>query len=175
MLLFGSICRSTLAFHCKHSFNKQKLCNFFIQKNTFVILDLTFGWIFAITFVFGNGADSFCLYRLYALQWWIMVYGFIFSGISADVICVVSCLGRNVQGLIKVVGKLLQIQASQRDNGPSFTCPYSIRWVPFPSATAAARVFFVLFFYSHLCTCLAILNIQTYLLWATEYDVTLLF
>ncbi len=118
---------------------------FFYKKNIFVILDLTFGWIFAITFVFGNGADSFCLYRLYALQWWIMVYGFIFSGISADVVCFVSCLGRNVQGLIKVVGKLLQIQASQRDNGASFTCPYSIRWEPFPSATAAAR-FFCLFF-----------------------------
>lgn len=50
-----------------------------------------------------------------------------FLGISADVDCFVSCLGRNVQGLIKVVGKLLQIQASQRDNGESFTCPYSIR------------------------------------------------
>lgn len=39
-------------------------------------MDLTFGWIFAIIFVFGNRADSCCLYRLYALQWWIMLYGF---------------------------------------------------------------------------------------------------
>ncbi|XP_042615559.1 focadhesin isoform X2 [Cyprinus carpio] len=42
---------------------------------------------------------------------------------------------RNVQGLIKVVGRLLQIQASQRDNGASFTCPYSIRTFPHPYIT----------------------------------------
>lgn len=115
-----------------------------LKMKTFVKLDLTLGWIFAITFVFGNRADSFCLYRLYELQWWIMGLWF-FLGISADVNRFVSCLGRNVQGLIKVVGKLLQIQASQRDNGASFTCPYSIRWVPFPSATAAASFFFFFF------------------------------
>ncbi|XP_055052294.2 focadhesin [Misgurnus anguillicaudatus] len=42
---------------------------------------------------------------------------------------------RNVQGLIKVVGRLLQIQASQRDNGTNFTCPYSIRSFPHPYIT----------------------------------------
>ncbi|CAM4516532.1 unnamed protein product [Leuciscus chuanchicus] len=42
---------------------------------------------------------------------------------------------RNVQGLIKVVGRLLQIQASQRDSGASFTCPYSIRSFPHPYIT----------------------------------------
>uniref|UniRef100_A0A671LWT3 Focadhesin-like n=1 Tax=Sinocyclocheilus anshuiensis TaxID=1608454 RepID=A0A671LWT3_9TELE len=42
---------------------------------------------------------------------------------------------RNVQGLIKVVGRLLQIQASQRDNEASFTCPYSIRTFPHPYIT----------------------------------------
>ncbi|XP_062850155.1 focadhesin isoform X2 [Trichomycterus rosablanca] len=42
---------------------------------------------------------------------------------------------RNVQGLIKVVGRLLQIQASQRDKSTSFTCPYSIRSCPHPYIT----------------------------------------
>ncbi|TSK82223.1 Focadhesin [Bagarius yarrelli] len=42
---------------------------------------------------------------------------------------------RNVQGLIKVVGKLLQIQASQRDKSMSFSCPYSIRSCPHPYIT----------------------------------------
>ncbi|XP_056600111.1 focadhesin isoform X3 [Triplophysa dalaica] len=42
---------------------------------------------------------------------------------------------RNVQGLIKVVGRLLQIQASRRDNGVNFTCPYSIRSFPHPYIT----------------------------------------
>lgn len=54
------------------------------------------------------------------------VHGFSWV-VSADGNGFVSCLGRNVQGLIKVVGRLLQIQASQRDSGASFTCPYSIR------------------------------------------------
>ncbi|XP_060730282.1 focadhesin [Tachysurus vachellii] len=42
---------------------------------------------------------------------------------------------RNVQGLIKVVGRLLQIQASQRDRSTSFSCPYSIRSCPHPYIT----------------------------------------
>ncbi|KAJ8397874.1 hypothetical protein AAFF_G00435630 [Aldrovandia affinis] len=44
---------------------------------------------------------------------------------------------RSVQGLIKVLGKLLQIQASQeqRDKGVSYTCPYSIRSPPHPYIT----------------------------------------
>lgn len=42
---------------------------------------------------------------------------------------------RNVQGLIKVVGRLLQIQAGQRENRASFTCPYSIRSFPHPYIT----------------------------------------
>ncbi|KAF4089364.1 hypothetical protein AMELA_G00065400 [Ameiurus melas] len=42
---------------------------------------------------------------------------------------------RNVQGLIKVVGKLLQIQASQSDKSTSFSCPYSIRSCPHPYIT----------------------------------------
>ncbi|XP_057196006.1 focadhesin isoform X2 [Triplophysa rosa] len=42
---------------------------------------------------------------------------------------------RNVQGLIKVVGRLLQIQASRRDNGVNFICPYSIRSFPHPYIT----------------------------------------
>eukprot|EP00064_Thunnus_orientalis_P022285 superscaffoldBa00007388_g22477 len=33
---------------------------------------------------------------------------------------------RNVQGLIKVIGRLLQTQADQRDRETHFTCPYSI-------------------------------------------------
>ncbi|KAA8579272.1 hypothetical protein FQN60_017488 [Etheostoma spectabile] len=35
---------------------------------------------------------------------------------------------RNVQGLIKVIGRLLQMQADQRDGGTAFTCPYSISY-----------------------------------------------
>ncbi|XP_066536485.1 focadhesin isoform X2 [Hoplias malabaricus] len=42
---------------------------------------------------------------------------------------------RSVQGLIKVVGRLLQIQASQRDKTASFICPYSIRSCPHPYIT----------------------------------------
>ncbi|KAI4879710.1 hypothetical protein NFI96_001199 [Prochilodus magdalenae] len=42
---------------------------------------------------------------------------------------------QSVQGLIKVVGRLLQIQASQRDKRTSFTCPYSIRSCPHPYIT----------------------------------------
>uniref|UniRef100_A0AAY5E9J2 DUF3730 domain-containing protein n=1 Tax=Electrophorus electricus TaxID=8005 RepID=A0AAY5E9J2_ELEEL len=42
---------------------------------------------------------------------------------------------RSVQGLIKVVGRLLQIQASQRDRRSHFTCPYSIRMCPHPYIT----------------------------------------
>uniref|UniRef100_A0A8B9KE04 Focadhesin n=1 Tax=Astyanax mexicanus TaxID=7994 RepID=A0A8B9KE04_ASTMX len=42
---------------------------------------------------------------------------------------------RSVQGLIKVVGRLLQIQASQRDKTTPFTCPYSIRSSPHPYIT----------------------------------------
>ncbi|KAM3857392.1 focadhesin [Diretmus argenteus] len=43
---------------------------------------------------------------------------------------------RNVQGLIKVMGRLLQMQADQRDRGTPFTCPYSIRSSPHPYITA---------------------------------------
>ncbi|XP_062371903.1 focadhesin [Sardina pilchardus] len=39
---------------------------------------------------------------------------------------------RNVQGLIKVVSSLLQLQLNQRDRGAAFTCPYSIRSFPHP-------------------------------------------
>ncbi|KAJ8382321.1 hypothetical protein SKAU_G00030990 [Synaphobranchus kaupii] len=44
---------------------------------------------------------------------------------------------RNVQGLIKVLGKLLMIQVSQeqRERGAAFTCPYSIRNPPHPYIT----------------------------------------
>ncbi|XP_061106929.1 focadhesin [Conger conger] len=44
---------------------------------------------------------------------------------------------RNVQGLIKVMGKLLMIQVSQeqRERGAAFTCPYSIRNPPHPYIT----------------------------------------
>ncbi|XP_017574339.1 focadhesin isoform X2 [Pygocentrus nattereri] len=42
---------------------------------------------------------------------------------------------RSVQGLIKVLGRLLQIQSSQRDKRTSFTCPYSIRSCPHPYIT----------------------------------------
>ncbi|XP_045921800.1 focadhesin [Micropterus dolomieu] len=43
---------------------------------------------------------------------------------------------RNVQGLIKVIGRLLQMQADQRDGDTQFTCPYSIRSSPHPYITA---------------------------------------
>uniref|UniRef100_UPI0037E81FBB focadhesin n=1 Tax=Semicossyphus pulcher TaxID=241346 RepID=UPI0037E81FBB len=43
---------------------------------------------------------------------------------------------RNVQGLMKVMGRLLQVQADQRDTGAHFTCPYSIRNSPHPFITA---------------------------------------
>ncbi|KAE8278840.1 Focadhesin [Larimichthys crocea] len=43
---------------------------------------------------------------------------------------------RNVQGLIKVIGRLLQMQADQRDRQTRFTCPYSIRNSPHPYITA---------------------------------------
>ncbi|GAA6230680.1 focadhesin [Lates japonicus] len=39
---------------------------------------------------------------------------------------------RNVQGLIKVIGRLLQMQADQRDCETHFACPYSIRISPHP-------------------------------------------
>ncbi|KAJ8262543.1 hypothetical protein GJAV_G00167600 [Gymnothorax javanicus] len=44
---------------------------------------------------------------------------------------------KNVQGLIRVMGKLLMIQVSQeqRDRGAAFTCPYSIRNPPHPYIT----------------------------------------
>ncbi|XP_030636113.1 focadhesin [Chanos chanos] len=42
---------------------------------------------------------------------------------------------RNVQGLLKVIGKLLQIQTSQQDKETPFTCPYSIRSYPHPYIT----------------------------------------
>lgn len=38
-------------------------------------------------------------------------------------------MNRNVQGLIKVIGRMLQMQADQRDQETHFTCPYSIRSV----------------------------------------------
>uniref|UniRef100_A0A7N8Y655 Focadhesin n=1 Tax=Mastacembelus armatus TaxID=205130 RepID=A0A7N8Y655_9TELE len=43
---------------------------------------------------------------------------------------------RNVQGLIKVIGRILQMQADQRDRETHFTCPYSIRSNPHPFITA---------------------------------------
>ncbi|KAG7495749.1 focadhesin [Solea senegalensis] len=43
---------------------------------------------------------------------------------------------RNVQGLIKVIGRLLQMQADQRDRDSPFSCPYSIRNSPHPYITA---------------------------------------
>uniref|UniRef100_A0A3B5A296 Focadhesin n=1 Tax=Stegastes partitus TaxID=144197 RepID=A0A3B5A296_9TELE len=43
---------------------------------------------------------------------------------------------RNVQELIKVIGRLLQMQADQRDGETPFTCPYSIRSSPHPYITA---------------------------------------
>uniref|UniRef100_A0A087XI00 Focadhesin n=1 Tax=Poecilia formosa TaxID=48698 RepID=A0A087XI00_POEFO len=43
---------------------------------------------------------------------------------------------RNVQGLIKIIGRLLQMQADQRQGDTNFTCPYSIRSCPHPYITA---------------------------------------
>nr|XP_020450551.1 focadhesin [Monopterus albus]XP_020450552.1 focadhesin [Monopterus albus]XP_020450553.1 focadhesin [Monopterus albus]XP_020450554.1 focadhesin [Monopterus albus]XP_020450555.1 focadhesin [Monopterus albus]XP_020450556.1 focadhesin [Monopterus albus] len=43
---------------------------------------------------------------------------------------------RNVQGLIKIIGRILQMQADQRDREVHFTCPYSIRSSPHPYITA---------------------------------------
>ncbi|XP_034412473.1 focadhesin [Cyclopterus lumpus] len=43
---------------------------------------------------------------------------------------------RNVQGLMKVIGRLLQMQADRRDGDVFFTCPYSIRSSPHPFITA---------------------------------------
>ncbi|XP_054914412.1 focadhesin isoform X2 [Poeciliopsis prolifica] len=43
---------------------------------------------------------------------------------------------RNVQGLVKVIGRLLQMQADQRQGDTNFTCPYSIRSSPHPYITA---------------------------------------
>uniref|UniRef100_A0A667XPB0 Focadhesin n=1 Tax=Myripristis murdjan TaxID=586833 RepID=A0A667XPB0_9TELE len=43
---------------------------------------------------------------------------------------------RNVQGLIKVIGRLLQIQTDQQDRTAPFICPYSIRSSPHPYITA---------------------------------------
>ncbi|XP_037537542.1 focadhesin [Nematolebias whitei] len=43
---------------------------------------------------------------------------------------------RNVQGLIKVIGRLLQMQADQRNEESRFTCPYSIRSSPHPFITS---------------------------------------
>ncbi|XP_072232012.1 focadhesin isoform X2 [Leuresthes tenuis] len=43
---------------------------------------------------------------------------------------------RNVQGLIKVIGRLLQMQADQRHEETHFICPYSIRNAPHPYITA---------------------------------------
>ncbi|KAJ8008233.1 hypothetical protein DPEC_G00102680 [Dallia pectoralis] len=42
---------------------------------------------------------------------------------------------RNVQGLIEVMGRLLQMQADRRDKGQAFSCPYSIRSSPHPYIT----------------------------------------
>ncbi|XP_062239752.1 focadhesin [Platichthys flesus] len=52
--------------------------------------------------------------------------------------CVLNLLpsARNVQGLIKVIGQLLQMQADQRDRESHFACPYSIRNSPHPYITA---------------------------------------
>ncbi|XP_015257573.1 PREDICTED: focadhesin, partial [Cyprinodon variegatus] len=43
---------------------------------------------------------------------------------------------RNVQGLIKVMGRLLQMQVDQRQEDSAFICPYSIRSCPHPFITA---------------------------------------
>ncbi|XP_068443622.1 focadhesin [Clinocottus analis] len=43
---------------------------------------------------------------------------------------------RNVQGLMKVIGRLLQMQADRRNGDALFTCPYSIRSSPHPFITA---------------------------------------
>ncbi|MED6274371.1 hypothetical protein CHARACLAT_015768 [Characodon lateralis] len=45
-------------------------------------------------------------------------------------------MDRYVQGLIKVIGRLLQMQADQRQEETNFTCPYSIRSCPHPYITA---------------------------------------
>lgn len=52
--------------------------------------------------------------------------------------CVLNLLpsAKNVQGLMKVTGRLLQMQADQRDKETLFTCPYSIRNSPHPFITA---------------------------------------
>ncbi|XP_068163845.1 focadhesin isoform X2 [Antennarius striatus] len=43
---------------------------------------------------------------------------------------------RNVQGLMKLIGRLLQKQADLRDRQTVFTCPYSVRSSPHPYITA---------------------------------------
>ncbi|XP_054608420.1 focadhesin isoform X3 [Dunckerocampus dactyliophorus] len=43
---------------------------------------------------------------------------------------------RNVQGLVKVIGQLLQMQADHRDRDIQFSCPYTIRSSPHPYITA---------------------------------------
>ncbi|XP_024143659.1 focadhesin isoform X1 [Oryzias melastigma] len=42
----------------------------------------------------------------------------------------------NLQGLLKIIGRLLQMQADQREKEANFTCPYSIRNSPHPYITA---------------------------------------
>lgn len=42
------------------------------------------------------------------------------------ILCLVN---RNVQGLMKIIGQLLQIETDQRDRNVIFTCAYSIRSV----------------------------------------------
>ncbi|XP_075896591.1 focadhesin isoform X2 [Nelusetta ayraudi] len=41
----------------------------------------------------------------------------------------------NVQGLLKVIGRLLQMQVDQRDGHTTFTCPYSVRSCSHPYIT----------------------------------------
>ncbi|XP_061664812.1 focadhesin isoform X2 [Syngnathoides biaculeatus] len=43
---------------------------------------------------------------------------------------------RNMQGLVKIVGMLLQMQADRRDRDADFACPYGIRRNPHPYITA---------------------------------------
>ncbi|XP_030579046.1 focadhesin [Archocentrus centrarchus] len=43
---------------------------------------------------------------------------------------------RNTQGLLKVIRRLLEMQADQRDKEAHFTCPYSVRSSPHPYITA---------------------------------------
>ncbi|XP_061566446.1 focadhesin isoform X2 [Cololabis saira] len=52
--------------------------------------------------------------------------------------CVLNLLpsARNVQGLVKVIGRLLQMQADQKHQDTPSTCPYSIRSSPHPYITA---------------------------------------